>query len=74
MKPFFSLSSMTGVLTSCYDIAAFVIAPLVSYLGARRKKPMWCGVGMLVMGAGCFIFILPHVFAGKYMAGKCNNI
>ena len=23
------------------------------------------------MGTGFFVFTLPHMFAGKYMAGKC---
>ncbi|XP_048581893.1 solute carrier organic anion transporter family member 4A1 isoform X2 [Nematostella vectensis] len=62
-------SSRTGFLTSSYDVAALVLTPLVSFLGARRKKPVWCGVGLLTMGIGMLIFFLPHVFGGRYEAG-----
>ncbi|EDO28648.1 predicted protein [Nematostella vectensis] len=62
-------SSLTGFLTSSFDIAALVLTPLVSFLGARRKKPVWCGVGLLTMGIGMLIFFLPHVFSGRYEAG-----
>ncbi|EDO41176.1 predicted protein, partial [Nematostella vectensis] len=74
-------SSLTGFLTSSFDIAALVLTPLVSFLGARRKKPVWCGVGLLTMGIGMLIFFLPHVFSGRYEAesesglstGLCNS-
>ncbi|KAK3742780.1 hypothetical protein QZH41_013896, partial [Actinostola sp. cb2023] len=72
-KRFGYSSSKTGVLTSCYDIAALLVTPFVSYLGATRKKPKWCGVGLLVMGIGFFIFILPHLFSDKYMIGNLSE-
>lgn len=70
----FFCSSKTGVLTSCYDIAALLITPFVSYLGAKRKKPKWCGIGLFLMAIGFLVFILPHLISGKYLASKfcCN--
>ncbi|KXJ27791.1 solute carrier organic anion transporter family member 4C1 [Exaiptasia diaphana] len=67
-KRFGYSSSKTGVLTSCYDIAALMLTPFVSYMGAKRKKPKWCGIGLFLMGVGFFIFILPHLFSPKYLA------
>ncbi|EDO41174.1 predicted protein, partial [Nematostella vectensis] len=73
-------SSLTGFLTSSFDIAALVLTPLVSFLGARRKKPVWCGVGLLTMGIGMLIFFLPHAISKRYEAvqmerltGLCNS-
>ena len=65
-----SCSSMLGVLNGTYDIAALLFSPIVGYLGETRKKPVWCSCGLLVMGLGYFVFLLPHIMGGYYEAGK----
>ena len=61
-----------GWLTSSFDICAVGLTPLVSYLGGSRKKPVFCGVGLLTMGLSFFVFVLPHVISGQYQAGKAS--
>ena len=61
---------MMGWLTSSYDICGLVVTPLVSYIGGSRKKPVFCGVGLLVMSIGFVVFVLPHVISGDYQAGQ----
>ena len=61
-----------GWLTSSYDISGMVLTPLVSYLGGSRKKPVFCGVGLLTLGIGYFVFVLPHAISGQYQAGKAS--
>ena len=63
---------MMGWLTSSFDICAIVLTSLVSYLGGSRKKPVFCGVGLLTMGLGFFVFVLPHVISGQYQAGEAS--
>jgi len=60
---------MMGMVTSSYDIAAMIITPLISYIGGSRKKPVFCAWGVFTMGAGFFIFMLPHFVSPPYEAG-----
>jgi len=37
-----------------------IIIPLVGYIGASRKKPVFCGWGLFLSAVGFFVFALPH--------------
>lgn len=58
-----------GVIVSCYDISAAIMAILVSYYG-HHHKPKWLGIGAFILGIGCFLFALPHVLVGRYEPGS----
>ena len=67
-------SSMMGMVTSSYDIAAMILTPLISYIGGSRKKPVFCAWGVFTMGVGFFIFMLPHFLSPPYEAGTYKQI
>ena len=66
---FMTYSYIMGMVTSSYDVAAMIVTPLISYIGGSRKKPVFCAWGVLTMGVGFFIFILPHFVSPPYEAG-----
>lgn len=59
-------SSESGLVASGYDIASFLLLAPISYFGGTRSKPLFVGVGCLVLGLGAFVFSLPHFLAGSY--------
>lgn len=66
----FSLkTNEVGVIVSCYDISAAIMAILVSYYG-HHHKPKWLGIGAFILGIGCLLFALPHVLVGQYEPGS----
>lgn len=38
-------SSLTGVISSMYEIGNVITVIFVSYLGSKRRIPVWIGVG-----------------------------
>lgn len=62
-----------GMITSVYDVAALIFTGPVSYFGVR-KKPVILGLGMITMGIGYIVFILPHFIAEEYIPGKKHNL
>ncbi|EDO36636.1 predicted protein, partial [Nematostella vectensis] len=67
-KRFYLKTSEVGAITACYDIAAALMAIVVSYYG-HHHKPKWLGSGALILGIGCFLFALPHLLVGDYEPG-----
>lgn len=65
-KRFHLKSSHSGIIPSCYDIAALLASFPVSYYGGRGNKPMYVGVGVIIMGLGSLLFCLPHFTTGEY--------
>lgn len=59
-------STETGLIAGCYDIASFLCLVPVSYLGGSRSKPLFIGIGVLILALGSFVFSLPHFIAGQY--------
>ncbi|XP_067934686.1 solute carrier organic anion transporter family member 4A1-like [Watersipora subatra] len=59
-------SSETGLIASGYDLAFLVCLIPVSYLGGVKRKPHWLGIGVLIMGLGSIVFILPHFTTDLY--------
>lgn len=72
-KRFGFRSSFSGIMTSSYDVAALVLTPLISYIGGSRKKPVFCAWGVLTMGVGFFIFMLPHFISPQYEVDVTTN-
>lgn len=72
-KRFSLASAEAGLIASCYDLAAVVLALPVSYLGAHAHKPKWLGIGTLVMGLGSIVFSLPHFTTGSYSFKLANE-
>ncbi|GAB6030943.1 hypothetical protein CHUAL_007768 [Chamberlinius hualienensis] len=67
-------SGLSGGIASAYEVGNLVTIIFVSYLGSRRRIPVWMGVGVLVMGLGSLIFVLPHFVTTKYTSDlQLNN-
>ncbi|KAL8561510.1 hypothetical protein ACOMHN_057204 [Nucella lapillus] len=63
----FELSSTeSGIIASCYDIAAVLCLIPLTYFGGRGRKPVYLAVGMVVLGIGSFVFSIPHFTDGLY--------
>ncbi|KAK7091376.1 solute carrier organic anion transporter family member 4A1-like [Littorina saxatilis] len=66
-------STESGIIASCYDIAAVLCLIPVSYFGGRGRKPVYLAVGMFILGIGSFVFTLPHFSTGLYQIGEAEN-
>eukprot|EP00112_Aurelia_sp_Birch-Aquarium-sp1_P006957 Seg176.4 transcript_id=Seg176.4/GoldUCD/mRNA.D3Y31 product="Solute carrier organic anion transporter family member 4A1" protein_id=Seg176.4/GoldUCD/D3Y31 len=64
-KRFSLSSSKMGMVTSAFDVAALIFIGPVSYFGVRNK-PAALGVGMIVMGIGYIVFMMPHFIEDTY--------
>ncbi|XP_005533017.1 PREDICTED: solute carrier organic anion transporter family member 4C1 isoform X1 [Pseudopodoces humilis] len=62
-------SSLTGLISSSYDIAFCVLSLFVSYFGERGHKPRWLAFSAFMLGLGSLVFSLPHFSSGKYQYG-----
>ncbi len=43
-------STESGLIAGGYDVGAFLFLAPISYFGGTRSKPLFIGVGTLVMG------------------------
>ena len=59
-----------GMILSSYEIATMIVTPFISFFGGSRKKPVFCGFGLFIMGVGFFIFTVPHFISSPYQPGK----
>lgn len=57
-----------GMIAGFYDIACVIVSVPISYMGSRptASKPRWVGLGLVIMGLGSFVFLLPHFLVGFY--------
>ncbi|KAM5330367.1 solute carrier organic anion transporter family member 4C1 isoform 1-T1 [Glossophaga mutica] len=63
-------SSLTGLISSSYDIAFCLLSLFVSYTGERGHKPRWLAFASFMIGLGAVVFSLPKFFSGKYQLGS----
>ncbi|XP_054445998.1 solute carrier organic anion transporter family member 4C1 [Pteronotus mesoamericanus] len=63
-------SSLTGLISSSYDIAFCLLSLFVSYIGERGHKPRWLAFASFMIGLGALVFALPKFFSGKYQLGS----
>ncbi|XP_017041422.1 solute carrier organic anion transporter family member 4A1 [Drosophila ficusphila] len=63
-------SRQMGLVASGYDLASFACLVPVTYYGGRRgaSKPRFIAVGLIVMGLGSLVFLLPNFLVGHYRA------
>ncbi|XP_060076397.1 solute carrier organic anion transporter family member 5A1-like [Ylistrum balloti] len=59
-------SSVSGLIAASYEFGSLVTVIFISYLGGRRHIPRWIGYGIIFMGFGALLIVLPHVLAEKY--------
>ncbi|XP_066952882.1 solute carrier organic anion transporter family member 3A1 isoform X1 [Macrobrachium rosenbergii] len=59
-------SSLTGVISSMYEIGNVITVIFVSYLGSKRRIPVWIGVGCCVMGVGSILFVMPQLISDRW--------
>lgn len=63
-------SSLTGLISSSYDISFCVLSLFVSFFGERGHKPHWLAVASFMIGLGALVFSLPQFFSGRYELGS----
>ncbi|VDO97030.1 unnamed protein product [Soboliphyme baturini] len=68
-----------GRILPAYDVAYVLCCVPVSYFGDRHSKPLFLGIGLLVMSIGSFLFSMPHFVVDPYVyaqrqanMGWCN--
>ncbi|VDD89638.1 unnamed protein product [Enterobius vermicularis] len=68
----FSLSStQSGIFSAFYDVAIVIVLIPISYYG---HKGIVIATGMVAVGAGSILLVLPHFLAGNYsVGGKLKN-
>lgn len=67
-------SSESGLVASGYDIASFLLLAPISYFGGTRSKPLFVGVGCVVLGLGAFVFAMPHFLVGPYSYSSSDDV
>lgn len=63
-------SSLTGLISSSYDISFCLLSLFVSFFGERGHKPRWLSFASFMIGLGAFVFSLPRFFSGAYQIGS----
>ena len=64
-------SQESGLIVTCYDIAALAAVLPATYAAGRpgSRKPRWIAAGLVVMAAGSALWTLPHFATDAYRAG-----
>lgn len=65
-KRFDITSGLSGAIASTYEIGNLITIIFVSYLGSRRHIPIWLAIGVIVMGIGSIVFVLPQFITERY--------
>nr|XP_003920771.2 solute carrier organic anion transporter family member 4C1 [Saimiri boliviensis boliviensis] len=63
-------SSLTGLISSSYDISFCLLSLFVSFFGERGHKPRWLAFAAFMIGLGALVFSLPQFFSGEYQLGS----
>ncbi|XP_023977638.1 solute carrier organic anion transporter family member 4C1 [Physeter macrocephalus] len=63
-------SSLTGLISSSYDITFCLLSLFVSFIGERGHKPRWLAFASFMIGLGALVYSLPKFFSGKYQFGS----
>ncbi|KAK9498787.1 hypothetical protein O3M35_003346 [Rhynocoris fuscipes] len=57
-------SSISGLMTSTWDIGTLVASIVVAYHGTTAHKTKWCAFGITIAALSCFLRYLPHFIYG----------
>lgn len=62
-------SSQLGFINSMYELASLVLVLFVVYYGGKptSNRPLWIGLGSLLMGIGVLVALLPQFIFGAYV-------
>ncbi|CAK7295555.1 Solute carrier organic anion transporter family member 4C1 [Vulpes lagopus] len=63
-------SSLTGLISSSYDISFCLLSLFVSFFGERGHKPRWLAFASFMIGLGALVFSMPKFFSGRYQLGS----
>ncbi|EHB07378.1 Solute carrier organic anion transporter family member 4C1 [Heterocephalus glaber] len=63
-------SSLTGLISSSYDISFCLLSLFVSFFGEGGHKPRWLAFASFMIGLGALVFSLPQFFSGEYQLGS----
>ncbi|XP_076995183.1 solute carrier organic anion transporter family member 4C1 isoform X2 [Tamandua tetradactyla] len=63
-------STLTGLISSSYDISFCLLSLFVSFFGERGHKPRWLAFSSFMIGLGALVFSLPQFFSGEYKLGS----
>ncbi|XP_022360638.1 solute carrier organic anion transporter family member 4C1 [Enhydra lutris kenyoni] len=63
-------SSLTGLISSSYDISFCLLSLFVSFFGERGHKPRWLAFSSFMIGLGALVFSMPKFFSGRYQLGS----
>ncbi|XP_032011798.1 solute carrier organic anion transporter family member 4C1 [Hylobates moloch] len=63
-------SSLTGLISSSYDISFCLLSLFVSFFGERGHKPRWLAFAAFMIGLGALVFSLPQFVSGEYKLGS----
>uniref|UniRef100_H0WDQ5 Solute carrier organic anion transporter family member n=1 Tax=Cavia porcellus TaxID=10141 RepID=H0WDQ5_CAVPO len=63
-------SSLTGLISSSYDISFCLLSLFVSFYGEGGHKPRWLAFASFMIGLGALVFSLPQFFSGQYQLGS----
>uniref|UniRef100_A0A8C4RZH6 Solute carrier organic anion transporter family member n=1 Tax=Erpetoichthys calabaricus TaxID=27687 RepID=A0A8C4RZH6_ERPCA len=59
-------SSLTGLISSSYDISFCILCLFVSFHGQRGHKPRWMTYSAFMLGLGSLVFSFPHYISDVY--------
>ncbi|XP_071505132.1 solute carrier organic anion transporter family member 5A1-like [Diadema antillarum] len=61
-------SSKLGFINSMYELASLVLVIFVVYYGGKptSQRPLWIGLGAMLMGVGALVALLPQFIFGAY--------
>ncbi|XP_051850254.1 solute carrier organic anion transporter family member 4C1-like [Antechinus flavipes] len=63
-------SSLTGLVSSSYDISFCLLSLFVSFFGEKGHKPRWLAFASFMVGLGSLVYSLPHFTSGEYHFGS----
>ncbi|KAL4217712.1 Solute carrier organic anion transporter [Mactra antiquata] len=66
-------STVSGTISSCYDIASVLCLIPVSYFGGLGSKPRYLGIGVFIMGMGSIVFSLPQFISDTYIVDNYGD-
>ena len=63
-------SKRTGMIISSYDVANLCMVPLVSYFGAKGRRPLWLCMGAMLIFVAAIGFTMPYFLSPNYQVNR----
>ena len=68
-KEFGIKSKETAYLNSGNEIAQILFIFFLPLMMKVKKRPLWCGIGMMTTAVGLYMMALPHILIRKVSFG-----